>query len=204
MPKTIEFFFDFVSPASLFAWHVIPKITEKAGAELVYRPMFLGGVMQATGNRPPAMVPAKGAWMGPDLARWGIKWGVSMSPNPHFPVNTLPTMRGACALLDDPIFRAYGDAMFKAVWQDAKNMAEPEEIATVVGELGLDPAAFAEMVQKQEWKDALKANTAEAVERGTFGAPTFFIGDEMFFGQDRMFMVAEELGIHITDVFPNY
>ena len=204
MTKTIEFFFDFVSPTAFIAHQVLPKIADKAGVSLEYRPFFLGGVMKATGNAPPAMVPAKGAWMTQDLDRWCKKYGVSYKFNPHFPVNTLPAMRGACALQGSEVFPAYLDAMFNAVWQDEKNMAEPAEIARVASGLGLDAEEFAGLCQKPEWKQKLKANTDEAVERGAFGAPAIFIGDELYFGQDRLFMVAEAVGIHITDVFPNY
>jgi len=204
MSKMIEFFFDFVSPTAYIAHHVLPKIADKAGADLVYRPMFLGGVMKATGNSPPAFVPAKGAWMSHDLARWCKKYGVEFTFNPHFPVNTLAIMRGACALQGEDVFPAYLDAMFNAVWKDAKNMGDPEEIAKVASALGLDPEVFAALYQKPEWKQALKANTDEAVERGAFGAPSIFVGDDLYFGQDRLFMVAEALGLHISDVVPGY
>jgi len=204
MTKTIEFFFDFVSPTAYIAHQVLPKIADKAGATLEYRPMFLGGVMKATGNAPPAMVPAKGAWMSQDLARWCKKYGVSFKFNPHFPVNTLPVMRGACTLQDSDEFPAYLDAMFNAVWQEEKDMAEPSEIAGVVSGLGLNAEEFALLCQKPEWKQKLKANTDEAVERGAFGAPAIFVGDDLYFGQDRLFMVAEAVGIHISDVVPGY
>lgn len=204
MPNTIEFFFDFVSPNAYIAYQVLPKIADKAGAELIYRPMFLGGVMKATGNSPPDTVPAKGAWMLPDLDRWCAKYGITFNFNPYFPMNTLPILRGACALQNDPKFSTYVDAMFNAIWFDPKNMAEPEEIAKVVSELGIDPEAFAATVQMREWKQAAKANTDEAVERGVFGAPSIFVGDDLYFGQDRLFMVAEAVGIHITDVVPGY
>lgn len=204
MTKRVEYFYDYVSAASFFSHFILPKIVGHAGAELVYRPMFLGGVMQATGNRPPATVIPKGIWMSQDLGRWAKKYGLTFNSNPHFPVNTLAVMRGACALLDDPVFPAYDDAMTYAVWRDAKNMGDPEEIAKVVSEIGIDPAAFAEMVKNQKWKDALKANTDEAVERGVFGAPAMFVGDDLYFGQDRLFMVAEALGIDIRDVVPGY
>jgi len=204
MSKMIEFFFDFVSPTAYFAHHVLPKIAGHAGADLVYRPMFLGGVMKATGNAPPAFVLAKGAWMNDDLPRWAKKYGIEYNFNPHFPVNTLAMMRGACALQGEDVFPAYLDAMFEAVWKDGKNMGDPEEIAKVVSRLGLDPEEFAALCQKPEWKQALKANTDEAVERGAFGAPSIFVGDDLYFGQDRLFMVAEAVGIHISDVVPGY
>ena len=148
MTKTVDFFFDFVSPTAYFAWHALPKICAKAGAELKYRPMFLGGVMNATGNTPPALVAAKGAWMSGDLVHWARKWGVEMNPNPHFPVNSLYIMRGASALEGKDIFLPYCDAMFSAVWREAKNMGEAAEIAGAVSALGLDAEDFAATIQK--------------------------------------------------------
>lgn len=204
MTKTIEFFFDFVSPTAYIAHHVLPKIADKAGAKLEFRPMFLGGVMKATGNSPPAMVPAKGAWMNDDLARWCKKYGVAYKFNPHFPVNTLGVMRGACALQGQDVFPPYVDAMFDAVWRDEKNVADPQVVAEIVSGLGLNAEDFAALCQKPEWKQKLKANTDEAVERGVFGAPAIFVGDDLYFGQDRLFMVAEAVGIHISDVVPGY
>jgi len=204
MSKTVEFFFDFVSPTAFIAHEVLPKIVDRAGAALTYRPMFLGGVMKATGNSPPAMVPAKGAWMAQDLSRWCKKYGVSYAFNPNFPMNTLAAMRGACAIQDQDQFGPYVDAMFKAAWQDEANLGDPEVIAKIVSDLDMDAEEFAGLCQKPQWKQKLKANTDEAVERGAFGAPTIFVGDELFFGQDRLFMVSEALGVHISDVVPGY
>ncbi|MBN4046568.1 2-hydroxychromene-2-carboxylate isomerase, partial [bacterium AH-315-P15] len=180
------------------------RIAEAAGATLDYRPMLLGGVMKATGNAPPGMVPAKGAWMAQDLPRWAAKYGVPMTFNPHFPVNTLPLMRGAVALLGDDSFAPYVEAMFNAMWREPRNMGKPAEIAGVVSSLGMDADDFAARIQNPDIKQKLKALTEEAVARGAFGAPTIFVGEDMFFGQDRLFMVAEAVGIHISDVVPGY
>jgi len=204
MTRQVEFFFDFVSPTAYMAWHVLPKIAEKAGAEIKYRPMFLGGVMQATGNRPPATILPKGVWMAFDLPLWAKKWGLPYAFNPNFPVNTLSVMRGACVLLGDPKFIPYGDAMYKAVWAEERNMGDKEEIARVVGGLGIDAEDFIAQIQKPEWKQALKSNTDEAVERGCFGAPSMFVDGNLYFGQDRLFMVAEALGVDIRDIYPEY
>lgn len=191
MSKTIEFWFDFGSPTSYLAWTQLPGIAERAGAELVWRPMLLGGVFKETGNRSPAAVPAKGAWMRRDMQRWARKWGVTLNPNPHFPVNTLNMMRGAIAARDAGELAPYAKAMFRAMWVDGKKPSEADVFAETVAGAGLDADAYAARIRDPEVKQALIAATGEAVGRGVFGAPTMFVGDELFFGQDRLEFVAE-------------
>lgn len=204
MTKTIEYYFDFVSAASFFSSHVLPKIAKAAGAELIYKPFFLGGVMKATENRPPALVIPKGIWMGKDLARFAKKYDVTYVLNPNFPVLTLTAMRGALALQGTENFQPYVMAMTNAMWQEQKNLADPEVLGEIVASIGIDPDEFAAMASASEVKQKLKDNTEEAVARGAFGAPTMFVGDDMYFGQDRLFMVAEAVGVDIRDVCPNY
>ena len=197
MSKSVEFCFDFVSPASYVAYKVLPKIAAAAGTEIIWTPIFLGGVMRAQGNRPPGTVEAKGAWMRRDIARWAKLYGLDYQRNDVFPIMTVPHMRGALAYQDDPRFRPYCDAMFQAMWVDNVNLTEPAEIAKVLGKAGIDGAEFQARISDQAIKDRLKANTDGAVARGVFGAPSFFIGEVMHFGQDRMWMVAEDLGVDI-------
>lgn len=199
MTKTVELCFDVISPAAYIAWHVLPKIADRAGAEIKYTPMFLGGVMQATGNRPPGTVEAKGAWMGRDLARWCKIYELPYKRNSVFPQMTLTAMRGAVAYQDQPVFRDYVTALYKALHQDDRDIQQPEVMGEILGALGIDGAEFMAKVGDQAVKDELKANTEDAVARGVFGAPSFFVGDTMHWGQDRMFMVAEDLGISIHD-----
>ena len=194
MAATIEFFFDFGSPTAYMAYTQLPSIAERTGASLVYRPVLLGGVFKATGNASPATVSAKGAYMGRDLARSAAKLGVDYAPNPHFPVNTLAIMRGAIAAQHEGEFQPYLNAMYRAMWTEERNMQEFEEIAAVLGTIGLDPARYGTLVQEQVIKDELKDNTEEAVSRGVFGAPTMFVGSEMFFGHDRLAWVEELAG----------
>ncbi|MFT4096315.1 MAG: 2-hydroxychromene-2-carboxylate isomerase [Rhodoblastus sp.] len=191
--KRAEFFFDFGSPASYLAYTRMDGIAKRTGAEIVWRPMLLGGVFKATGNASPAMVPAKGKWMNADLARFARRYGVAFNRNPFFPVNTLVMMRGAAAFEGTPQFRPYVDAMFKAMWVDQKNMNDMPTAASVLKAAGFDPQEFMAKAESQEAKDRLKATTEEAVARGVFGAPTTFVGDEMFFGQDRLDFVEEAL-----------
>ncbi|MCG6541659.1 2-hydroxychromene-2-carboxylate isomerase [Pseudomonas sp. KSR10] len=195
MDKTVEFFFDLGSPAAYLAWTQLPALCERAGAELRYRPMLLGGVFQATGNSSPATVPAKGRYMTTDLLRHARRYDVPFDFNPHFPINTLALMRGAVGyqLQQPKDFPRYLDALFKALWVDQRNLGDERILATVLAEAGLEPEQFHALVTDEHVKNALKANTEEAVLRGVFGAPTFFVGSEMFFGQDRLGFVEEAL-----------
>ncbi|MBX3528695.1 MAG: 2-hydroxychromene-2-carboxylate isomerase [Rhodoblastus sp.] len=191
--KRAEFFFDFGSPASYLAYTQMDGIAQRTGAEIVWRPMLLGGVFKATGNASPAMVPAKGKWMNADLPRFAERYGVAYNRNPFFPVNTLLMMRGAAAYEGTPEFRPYVDAMFKAMWVDQKNMNDMPTAAGVLKAAGFDPQAFMATAESQDAKDRLKATTEEAVARGVFGAPTTFVGDHMYFGQDRLDFVEQAL-----------
>lgn len=193
--QTLEFFFDVGSPASYLAWTQLPKLCQETGAKLVWRPMLLGGVFKDTGNASPAMVPAKGAYMLQDLARHARRYGVSFKPNPHFPINTLQLMRAIAGIqLRAPKrFQDLVTLIFQAMWVHGLNLNDPAVIDTVLEQGGFaTPEVFA-LAQAPAAKDALKAHTEEAVRRGVFGAPTFFVGQDMFFGQDRLDFVREAL-----------
>jgi 2-hydroxychromene-2-carboxylate isomerase len=195
MDKTVEFFFDFGSPTTYLAATQLPAIAAACGAELVWRPMLLGGVFKATGNASPVTVPAKGRWLGSDLPLWARRYGVPFAFNPHFPINTLTLMRGAAGLqMRRPEeFGRYVDAVFQAMWVAPRNLGDPAVLGAVLGEAGFDPEAFMALVADADVKARLVANTEEAVARGVFGAPTCFVGDRMFFGQDRLDFVREAL-----------
>ena len=192
---TVEFYFDFGSPTTYLAHTQLPQLAAQAGAALLYRPMLLGGVFKATGNASPVSVPAKGAWMGQDIVRWARRYGVPFVFNPHFPINTLTLMRGAVGLqMKHPeLFTAYVDAVFKALWVQPRDLGQPVEVAATLAPLGLSPENFMALVGDAEVKAALVKCTEEAVARGVFGAPTCFVGDQMFFGQDRLDFVREAL-----------
>lgn len=196
MSKTVEFFFDLGSPASYLAHTQLPELCRETGATLVYRPMLLGGVFQATGNASPAMIPAKGRYMIRDLARFAERYGVPMRFNPHFPINTLTLMRLLVAVqLHQPErFAEAVRVLFQAIWVDGVNIGDPAKVAGVLAAAGFDAAALQTQIAEPQVKDALKATTEEAVKRGVFGAPTCFVGEEMFFGQDRLDFVREALG----------
>ncbi|MFT3812096.1 MAG: 2-hydroxychromene-2-carboxylate isomerase [Acidovorax sp.] len=195
MGQRVEFFFDVGSPASYLAWTQLPALCEAAGAELVYRPMLLGGVFQATGNASPAAVPAKGAYTLMDLARHARRYGVPLQRNPFFPVNTLVLTRGAVGVqrLQPERFQDYLRAVFLALWVDAQDLNQPALVAATLQTAGFDPAQVLQWANDADTKAQLRATTEEAVARGVFGAPTMFVGTEMFFGQDRLDFIREAL-----------
>jgi 2-hydroxychromene-2-carboxylate isomerase len=191
--RTIEFLFDFGSPTTYLAHTQLPRIARETGARVDYVPMLLGGVFKATGNQSPVMVPAKGRWMGGDLARFARRYGVPFTFNSNFPINTLTLMRGAVGLqMRQPDrFMAYVDAVFRAMWVEPVNMGDPAVVAKTLDTAGFDAEALMALVGDAEVKAKLIANTESAVARGVFGAPTCFVGDAMFFGQDRLDFVRE-------------
>ncbi len=193
--KSFEFWFDFGSPAAYLAWTQIPAIEASTGAQALWRPMLLGGVFQATGNQSPAAVPAKGRYTFTDFDRFARRYGVPLRRNPHFPINTLLPMRGAIGLQRTQPERLadYCRAMFQAIWGDARNLNEPAEVGAVLAAAGFDPQALLALTNEAQTKQALKDATEEAVRRGVFGAPTFFVGEQMFWGQDRIDFLKEAL-----------
>jgi 2-hydroxychromene-2-carboxylate isomerase len=193
MTHTVEFFYDYGSPASYIAWAQLPALCERYGATLVRRPLLLGGVFKATGNASPAMVQAKGRWMFEDLTRHARAAGIPFRMNPHFMLNTLAAMRGAVWAQQAGVLPRYDQALFEATWAHQRNVSDPAELRHVLAEAGLDAAACAAGVQDDAVKKGLIANTEEAVSRGVFGAPTMFVAGQMHFGQDRLDWVERAL-----------
>ncbi len=189
MSKKVEFFFDVGSPASYLAWTQLEGIAQRTNAKIIWRPMLLGAVFQATGNASPASVPAKGPYMLKDLQRFSNIYGVPFNFNPFFPLNTMHLMRGATAYLEEPEFQTYLAAIFNALWSEQLNMESPEVVAEVLTKAGIDVTDFMARISETEVKERLKDTTEEAVARGVFGAPSFFVNGEMFFGQDRLSFV---------------
>jgi len=194
MEKQVEFYFDFGSPYSYLAYKALPAIAAAHAAQIVWRPMLLGGVFKATGHNRPAGNRAKSKWMHEDMQRWAARYGALFKRNPHFPINTLVLMRGATGMqMRGPDFHKYVAAIFHAMWVEPRNLGEQQELAAVLRQAGIDADAFQSLVNDPAVKEQLKQNTEEAVARGVFGAPTFFVGEEMFWGQDRLDFVAEAL-----------
>ena len=192
---SVDFYFDFGSPAAYLAYTQLPKLAADTGAAVVMQPMLLGGVFQSTGNRPPISVPLKGTYLFQDLARYAKRYGVPLNMNPHFPINTITLMRCDVGLgmRADHRLGDYRDAVFRAIWVNEKDMNDPAVVATVLAAAGLDPAEMLAVAADPQVKDRLKTLTQAAVDRGIFGAPTFFVADQMFWGQDRLDFVREAL-----------
>lgn len=195
MSMQVEFYYDYGSPTAYLAWTQLPAICARHGASIVYEPMLLGGVFKAIGSNTPVAIKPKGEWMFKDLARYAARYGVPFAMNPHFIINTLATMRGAIWAKREGEIEPYNKAMFEAVWVAGRDMGDPDEIAAVVGEAGLDATAMAEAIQDPEIKQGLIDATEAAVARGVFGAPTMFVNGEMHFGQDRLDWVEVALAV---------
>ena len=193
--KSVDFYFDYGSPAAWLAYTQLSTLAADTGAAVVMKPILLGGVFQSTGNRPPITVPLKGSYLFRDFARFARRYGVPLVMNPHFPINTITLMRldVGLAMRADPRLPSYRESMFRAIWVDQQNMNDPATVGAVLARAGFDPAEMLAIAADPAVKEELRALTQAAVDRGVFGAPTFFVGDEMFWGQDRIDFVREAL-----------
>ena len=197
-PIHAQFLFDFGSPNAYLAHAVLPEVEARTGVAFEYVPILLGGLFRLTGNRSPvemfANVRNRRAYEELEMQRFIAKHGLDrFRANPHWPVNTLQIMRGALAAQKLDCFRPYVDAVFAAMWERQLNMAEPEVIVRTLDEAALPGAAILAASQHGDVKERLIANTQAAFERGAFGAPTFFVGNEIFFGKDRLRDVEDEI-----------
>jgi 2-hydroxychromene-2-carboxylate isomerase len=194
MTKQIEFLFDYGSPFSYLASTQLPEFGKRNATTIVYVPIALGAVLKVTGNASPMAVPAKGNYMAIELRRWAKRYGVPFRANPHpFMRNTMRLVRGAVAAQKLGVFDAYHDAVYRAVWAEAIDLGDDATLAGVLDKAGVPAAEVLAAVERQDVKDALRRNTDEAVSRGVFGAPAFFVGSEMFWGNDRLDFVEEAL-----------
>lgn len=193
--KSVDFYYDYGSPTAYLAWTQLARICTERGAQLSYKPFLLGGVFKATGNQSPVLIPAKAKFMFADLHRWADRWGVPLTVNPHFPFNSMELMRAAVGLqLRQPErLEDFNRAIYTAMWVEALDFKQPSVVAGVLTKAGFDPAAIAALAADDAVKAALRANTDEAIARGAFGAPTFVVGKDLYWGQDRLFMVEEAL-----------
>jgi 2-hydroxychromene-2-carboxylate isomerase len=187
---TIEFIFDFASPNAYLAYRALPPLLARTGATLSLTPCLLGGIFKATGNRAPMLafadIAGKLNYEALELRRFVARHGLAkFRMNPHFPINSLLLMRGMIAAAAD-VEAAYVEAVLAAMWEDGQPMADPDVVADVLRRAGLDADAILAAAQTDAVKQALADNTQAAVARGVFGIPTFFVGEEMFFGKDRL------------------
>ena len=190
----VEFLFDYGSPFSYLADTQLPAIAARTGASIVHRPILLGAVLKATGNASPMTVPAKARYMGRELERWAKRYGVAFQPNPFpFLRNTLRLMRGAIASQKLGVFERYHRAVFAAAWGDPLDLGDDEIVRVLLRRAAIDSDELFRLLDDLSTKDELRRTTEEAIGRGVFGAPTFFVGHEMFWGTDRLAWVERAL-----------
>ncbi len=182
----LEFYFDLSSPPSYIAYMRLPKLLAGAGVDVAWRPVLVGGIFKMTGNAAPVAVPAKRRYMmDVELPRQAERHGIPLDFHRGAPFESLGLMRGALAADEASRFDDYVSAMFRAQWAEARDLANSGDVAEVLARSGLD-ARLLDRAQDKEIKQRLIAVTEAAVARGIFGVPTFFVGDEQFFGQDHL------------------
>ena len=193
--KSVEFYFDLGSPYSYLAYYRLLQMAEQQEIQIVYKPILLGGVFKATGNRSPIEIPVKGAYSILDMQRWAEYYQIPMQMNPHFPMNTLTLMRilTGVQLLHLEKFEQVLKLLFDAMFGTPQNLNEPTVLAEVLKPSGFCVEDIMSMVQSDVVKQKLITETEQAIQRGIFGAPTFFVGDEMYWGQDRLHFVEQAL-----------
>jgi 2-hydroxychromene-2-carboxylate isomerase len=196
MSATIEFIFDFGSPNAYLAYHALPPILARTGVRLIINPCLLGGIFKATGNTAPAVafgtVKGKLDYEMLEIRRFVAKHRLDQFRlNPHFPVNTLMLMRGLIAAREAGVEAAYLEIGLKGLWEEGLKLDDREILAQRIDSAGLNSASLLAAAQTDRVKLKLADNTAAAVARGVFGIPTFFVGEEMFFGKDRLGQVEE-------------
>jgi 2-hydroxychromene-2-carboxylate isomerase len=191
--RNIEFFWDAASPYTYLAATQIEALAARAGAAVTWRPFLLGKVFEATGNRMPAAIPAKGKHLFCDVQRWAQHYGVPVVFPKVFPVNSVLALRAGIAAAGQGRGAEFAKAVMRAYWAEGSDIGQPEAVGAVAAAIGLDAAALLAGAQEQPVKDQLRANTEEAVRRGAFGAPTFFVGEQMFWGNDRLVLLEEFL-----------
>jgi len=198
MPAQVEFHFDFGSPNAYLAHRVIPSIEQKTGVAFRYVPILLGGVFKLTNNQSPMLqfrgIKNKLDYQRLEVRRFINKHGLTrFQMNPHFPVNTVQIMRGAIAAEPRGVFARYVEVVFAAMWEEGKKMDDAEVIRATLDAAGLDGGELLASIQEQSVKDALIKATEASVARGTFGAPTFYVGEEIYFGKDSLGAVEEAI-----------
>lgn len=193
MSNDVYFYYDYGSPTAYLAWTQLPELCERHQANLHYKPVLLGGIFKATGNSTPVLIAPKGKWLFKDIERYAVRYGVPYQMNPHFVINSMTMMRGAMWAQNTGVLESYNKAMYEATWVNGLNMSEPDVIASVMDEAGLDAAAMLQAVADDSIKKQLIEATGDAVEQGVFGAPTMIVNGELHFGQDRLDWVERQL-----------
>jgi 2-hydroxychromene-2-carboxylate isomerase len=198
MSGKVDFLFDFASPNAYLSYHVLREVADRQRVELVLTPVLLGGLFKLTNNQAPMLafgeVKGKLEYDMLEMQRFIEAHGLNKFVfNPHFPINTITLMRGFIAAQEMGVVDQYVEANLSAMWEQGLNMGDPDVATGVWQSAGLDAAGLAEAIQTQPVKDALLQNTQQAADRGAFGVPTFFVGDEMFFGKERIIQIEQML-----------
>lgn len=190
--QTLEFFFDIASPYAYLGSTQVDALGERVGVDVVWRPFLLGGVFVATGNQPPANLRAKARWMLEDLKDWAAHYEVPFAFNPAFPPNSLHVQRALVVTQDDhghDAMRTLAQALYRGYWAESRDVMDEAGFVATAKSVGIDGEAIWARGSTPEVKEKLRAITDEAVNRGAFGAPTFFVGDRMWWGNDRLVLV---------------
>ena len=193
MTKTVEFLYDFASVPCYIAWTQIDAIARRANAQLTMTPVFCQGIFNAIGNPGPLAIPAKREWYGRDLELWVKKLGIPYRPNPNNPIRTLPLMRGVFVAQERGEIDRYVETIFEAIFVNSRNMSDIDVVHATFTDAGIDFESYWKEIERDDIKLKLRRNTDDAVGRGVFGVPTFFVGDQLFFGQDRLEFVSDAL-----------
>jgi 2-hydroxychromene-2-carboxylate isomerase len=198
MPPKVEFLFDFGSPNAYLAELVLPGIERRTGVKFEYVPILLGGIFKATGNMSPfdslRGIKNKPEYQALETQRFIRRHNITkFQQNPFFPVNTLMLMRGAVAAQFEGIFEPYFRAAYHHMWEEPKKMDDLETFRNAFISSGIDIDRLIARAQQDDVKKGLIDRTSDAVNRGAFGSPTFFVGEEMFFGKDQLRDVEESI-----------
>ncbi len=194
----VEYFFDCSSPWTYLSYTRVETICREHGAELVWKPILVGGVFNAVNpgvyEQRANPVPAKSKYYQKDLRDWARFQGIDIGSPPVFPVNAVKAMRGALVALDEGCISRYAETVFRTYWTELKDISDDDVLRQVIMQAGLDETSFFERINEQAIKDRLRANTDELIARGGFGSPTLFVeGDDMYFGNDRLVLVEHRL-----------
>jgi len=198
MPR-LEFFFDCSSPWTYLAFHRIEAVAARTGAELVWRPILVGGIFNSVNptvyEQRANPVPVKARYYAKDLKDWTRHCGIRIGTPAVFPVNSVKAMRGCFVAEQAGRLPEFARAVFEHYWGAGEDISQQPVLESIVREVGLDPAVFFEQIAAPELKKKLRDNTEELAERGGFGSPTMFVdGDDMYFGNDRLELVEAALG----------
>ncbi len=195
--KKLQFYFDCSSPWTYLAFHNVQPMAQEIGASIEWKPILVGGIFNTVNKtvyesreKPH---PVKGRYYKKDLQDWARYCGLKIGMPPVFPVNSVKAMRGAFVAMERGILPAYAKAVFETYWGDLRDISQDAVLAPILDKVGLDREDFFAKIGQAEYKDRLRHNTEEVIARGGFGSPTMFVGDDMYFGNDRLPLVRAAL-----------